>query len=127
MQPDAWESYCNLHQAGEAVRGKAVRKTSFGVFVELADGVEGLCHISEIWPEPVDKRSLPLEIDQEYEFRILKMAPADRKIALSQKALHQPVAPAATEKPAPSRASSSGETTTIGELVAMKERQAVKN
>ena len=128
LQPDTWESYCNTHQVGEAVKGKIVRKTTFGLFVELAEGLEGLCHVSEISSDPAQRKSLPLEAGEEHEFRIIKMNPAERKIGLSLKALHvEPPLPAA-EKPAPAPSySSSGPTTNIGELMAMKERNPTRN
>ncbi len=48
LQPDAWESFFRSHQVGDVVRGRVCRAANFGVFVELAPGVEGLCHRSEI-------------------------------------------------------------------------------
>ena len=48
LQPDAWETFFRSHQVGDVVRGRACRAASFGVFVELAPGVEALCHNSEI-------------------------------------------------------------------------------
>ena len=48
LHPDAWESFFRAHQVGDVVRGRVCRACNFGVFVELAPGVEGLCHRSEI-------------------------------------------------------------------------------
>ena len=48
LQPDAWESYFQNHQVGDTVHGRVCRLASFGAFVELAEGVEGLCHFSEV-------------------------------------------------------------------------------
>ena len=48
LQPDAWESYFQHHQVGDTVHGRVCRLASFGAFVELAEGVEGLCHFSEV-------------------------------------------------------------------------------
>jgi small subunit ribosomal protein S1 len=45
---DIWSSWFEKHKVGDLVRGKVSRVTTFGAFVELADGIEGLCHISEI-------------------------------------------------------------------------------
>src|SRR6201996_3404296 len=52
LQPDAWESFFRSHEVGDLVRGRVCRATTFGVFVELAPGVEALCHKSEIPPMP---------------------------------------------------------------------------
>src|SRR4051812_17485849 len=48
LQPDAWETYFATHQIGDTVHGRVCRLASFGAFVELAEGVEGLCHFSEV-------------------------------------------------------------------------------
>ena len=48
LLPNEWEEYANSHGVGDLVSGVVTNITDFGVFVELAPGVEGLCHISEI-------------------------------------------------------------------------------
>src|SRR3990172_4301186 len=85
LQPDAWETFTTGCRIGDTIHGKVVRTTSFGVFVELAEGIEGLCHVSEISPEPADKHSLPLEVGQEYTFKVIKLNLAERKVGLSLK------------------------------------------
>ncbi len=45
---DIWANWFGAHKMGEVVKGKVARTTDFGAFVELADGIEGLCHVSEI-------------------------------------------------------------------------------
>src|SRR5580693_8382410 len=47
MQPDVWDSFFAQHRIGDIVHGKVLRVANFGAFVEIAEGVEGLCHISE--------------------------------------------------------------------------------
>ncbi len=88
LQPDAWEVFFRSHQVGDTVRGKVCRAANFGVFVELAEGVEGLCHNSEI-PGGLDKSKdePPLEISRDYDFKIIKMSEAEKKIGLSVRAL----------------------------------------
>lgn len=88
LQPDAWEVFFRSHQVGDTVRGRVCRAANFGVFVELAEGVEGLCHNSEI-PGGLDrsKDEPPLEISREYDFKIIKMSEAEKKIGLSVRAL----------------------------------------
>src|ERR1700730_16274924 len=88
LQPDAWESFFRAHQVGDVVRGRVCRACNFGVFVELAPGVEGLCHRSEI-PAASDRRhdepSLP--IGEEMDFKVVKLNEAEKKIGLSIRAL----------------------------------------
>jgi small subunit ribosomal protein S1 len=87
LQPDAWESFFQTHQVGDTVQGKVCRLASFGAFVELAEGVEGLCHFSEV-PGYAGKRGAepPLGAGQEYAFKIVKMSEAEKKIGLSLRA-----------------------------------------
>ncbi len=88
LQPDAWEVFFRSHQVGDTVRGRVCRAANFGVFVELAEGVEGLCHNSEI-PGGLDKNreEPPLEVTRDYGFKIIKMSEAEKKIGLSIRAL----------------------------------------
>jgi small subunit ribosomal protein S1 len=88
LQPDAWEQFFRSHQVGDTVRGRVCRAANFGVFVEVAEGVEGLCHNSEI-PGGTDHRKdePPLEIGREYDFKVIKMSEAEKKIGLSIRAL----------------------------------------
>jgi small subunit ribosomal protein S1 len=89
LQPDAWESYFQAHQVGDTVHGKVCRLASFGAFVELAEGVEGLCHFSEV-PGYSGRRGHeepPLAVGQEYDFKIIKMSEAEKKVGLSLRAV----------------------------------------
>jgi len=89
LQPDAWESFFRTHEIGDLVRGRVCRTSAFGAFVELAPGVEALCHKSEIPPMPSrgssDESLLPT--GDEYDFKIIKMNEAEKKIGLSLRAV----------------------------------------
>jgi small subunit ribosomal protein S1 len=88
LQPDAWESFFHSHNPGDVVRGRVTRASSFGVFVEMAPGVEGLCHTSEVPPHPDRGKNEPvLPIGAEMDFKIIKMIESDRKIGLSVRAI----------------------------------------
>src|SRR5690242_9335483 len=89
LQPDAWESYFQNHQVGDTVHGRVCRLASFGAFIELAEGVEGLCHFSEV-PGYAGRRGPeepPISIGDEYDFKIIKMSEAEKKIGLSLRAV----------------------------------------
>jgi small subunit ribosomal protein S1 len=87
LQPDAWETFFQQHHVNDAVRGQVLRLAGFGAFVEIAEGVEGLCHFSEV-PGWSGRKSdpAPLAPGQEMDFKIIKMNEAERKIGLSLKA-----------------------------------------
>jgi small subunit ribosomal protein S1 len=88
LEPDAWETFFRNHQPGDIVRGKVTRAASFGVFVELAPGVEGLCHNSEIVSLPERSRDEPpLPLDREFEFKVIKMNESEKRIGLSMRAV----------------------------------------
>ncbi len=87
LQPDAWETFFRTQAVGDTVRGVVCRASTFGFFVEVAPGVEGLCHNSEI-PTPAGGAadgSLPL--GQEFDFKVIKLSEAEKKIGLSIRAL----------------------------------------
>jgi small subunit ribosomal protein S1 len=87
LQPDAWETYFQEHNVNDSVRGTVLRLAGFGAFVELAEGVEGLCHFSEV-PGWSGRKSepAPLSTGQEMTFKIIRMNEGERKIGLSLKA-----------------------------------------
>ncbi len=87
LQPDAWENFFRSHEVGDLVRGKVIRAAAFGVFVELAPGVEALCHRSEIPAMPDATEDSPLPIGEEYDFKVVKMNEAEKKIGLSLRAV----------------------------------------
>jgi len=87
LQPDAWENFFRTHEVGDLVRGKVIRAAAFGVFVELAPGVEALCHRSEIPAMPDATEDSPLPIGEEYDFKVVKMNEAEKKIGLSLRAV----------------------------------------
>ena len=126
LQEDAWETFSRNYHVGDVVHGKVVRKATFGVFVELAEGIEGLCHVSEFATEVADKHAIPMEIGQEDDFKIIKMNAADRKIGLSLKALQpQSQREEKPERNVPAHTSPTA-TNTIGDMMAMKERNSLK-
>src|SRR5664279_3089571 len=85
LQPDVWDTFFEQHRVGDVIHGKVLRLASFGAFVEIADGIEGLCHNSEA----ADAHGAPikLEPDQEFEFKVIKMNPAEKKVGLSIRAV----------------------------------------
>ena len=87
LTPSAWEGFVATHRPGDVVRGKVSRFTSFGVFVELGEGLEGLCHISELSDERVESAESVVKLGQELDFKILRIENDDQKIGLSYRAV----------------------------------------
>src|SRR6267154_170965 len=97
---DIWGDWFKQNKVGQIVKGKVSRIAMFGAFVELGENIEGLCHNTEITDRrrgddasgmsrttsgPL-KSAGPLEPGKEYDFKIIKISPESRRIALSYKA-----------------------------------------
>jgi len=93
LEEDPWQRYISKIHIGDMVSGKVSRQVSFGAFVELAEGIEGLCHVSEMENGQAGGGKGKIEIGSEHEFRVLRMNAADRKIALSMKEVAPPPPP----------------------------------
>jgi small subunit ribosomal protein S1 len=118
LQPDVWDSFFDQHRVGDVIHGKVLRLASFGAFVEIADGVEGLCHNSEA----VDAHGAPVKLEpgQEHEFKIIKMNPAEKKVGLSIRAVGEEATRHDVEAYKAPAASSSSGAATIGEFMSWK-------
>ncbi|HWS73006.1 MAG TPA: S1 RNA-binding domain-containing protein, partial [Thermoanaerobaculia bacterium] len=81
--PNEWDTFAKGHQVGDEVIGNVSKITDFGLFVRLADGVEGLAHVSEIQRDMKVKLDKMYEIGEPMRARIIKIDPADRKIGLT--------------------------------------------
>jgi small subunit ribosomal protein S1 len=88
LGPNVWDDFFQHHHLGDLVTGKVVRLADFGLFVEIAEGVEGLVHVSELADERVEHPRDRFEEGQEVTAKILKMDVAERKVGLSIKAVH---------------------------------------
>ena len=86
LEPNAWNDFVVTHKPGDLVKGKIARFASFGAFVELGDNLEGLCHISELSEDRINKPEDVVELGQEMEFRILRIDAENKKIGLSARA-----------------------------------------
>ncbi len=119
LQPDAWETFFAAHKIGDVVHGKVLRTAQFGAFVEIAEGVEGLCHNSEA----TDAEGAPakLEAGQEHDFKIIKMNTEEKKVGLSLRAVGAEASRADVEAyKRPASSSSSSATTTLGDIINWK-------
>ncbi len=98
LQDDPWKNFESRIHVGDLVRGKVVRNTTFGAFVELEGGVEGLCHISEFGEASDSVEKASPEVGSAREFRVIRLDAAAKKIGLSLKKAALPPAPPEGEK-----------------------------
>jgi small subunit ribosomal protein S1 len=122
LQPDAWESFFQHHNVGDTVHGRVCRLSNFAGFVEVAEGVEGMCHFSEV-PGYAGRRGAepPLAIGQEGSFKILKMNEAEKKIGLSLRAAAEDEEKGRLED---YQRQAAAAITTIEEVMSLKDRGA---
>lgn len=88
LKIDPWKEVSEKFKVGEQVKGKVVNVTDYGVFVELAEGIEGLAHVSELsWNKKIKHPSKIVKQGDEISAVILDMDPANRRISLGVKQL----------------------------------------
>ena len=86
IEPDPWIEVPNKYKIGSVVRGKVVNITSFGVFAQLEDDIEGLIHISELAEQRIEKPEDVVSVAQELDLKVIHLDPTERRIGLSLKA-----------------------------------------
>lgn len=85
VQPDPWESIGNQIRPGDQITGKVVRTASFGAFVQLEAGIEGLLPISEISWKRIHNAEEVVKAGDTLRMAVLNVDPAKRRISLSLK------------------------------------------
>jgi ribosomal protein S1 len=80
---DPWDTFVRDHPPGSIVTGKVTRVQSYGAFVEVAEGVEGLAHVSQLSPTPVHSPRDVVRVGQELSVRVHAVDPERRRIGLS--------------------------------------------
>ena len=85
VDKEPWKVHADNIKTGDVIEGKVVKFMSFGAFVELFTGVEGLVHINEITDENIAKPSDVLEIGQMVKVKVLDVNKENKRISLSIK------------------------------------------
>jgi small subunit ribosomal protein S1 len=90
LRQDPWDSAVGEFPPGKKVKGKVVSLADYGAFVELAEGVEGLIHVSEMsWTKRVKHPSQLVKVGDDVEVQVLEVDTANRRISLGMKQLEQ--------------------------------------
>ena len=84
-QTDPWQEFADSHQVGELVYGRVTKLVPFGAFVRVADGVEGLVHISELADRHVDTAEQVVAVNESVKVKIIEVDSERRRISLSIK------------------------------------------
>jgi len=86
IETDPWKEIDQKYKIGDLVTGKVTKLASFGAFIQLADDIDGLVHISQLSEDHVAKVKDILKVGQEVEARVIKVDKTERRIGLSVKA-----------------------------------------
>ena len=97
LATDPWSDIDSFFKIGDVVKGTVTKITSFGAFVELKDGIDGLVHISQISEDRIDKVKDVLKPGQEVTARVVKIDREERRLGLSIKAANYSDAELAAE------------------------------
>jgi small subunit ribosomal protein S1 len=81
--PNEWDNFAKGHNIGDEVIGAVSKITDFGLFIRLADGVEGLAHVSEVQRDPRQKLDKSFSVGEAMRARIIKIDVNERKIGLT--------------------------------------------
>ncbi|GAA2173320.1 30S ribosomal protein S1 [Agrococcus versicolor] len=96
-QEDPWQVFARTHAIGQLAPGKVTKLVTFGAFVRVADGIEGLVHISELSEKHVETADQVVSVNDEVFVKIIDIDLERRRISLSLKQANFDVDPEATE------------------------------
>jgi small subunit ribosomal protein S1 len=110
-QEDPWQRVIDTYRIGDELEGKVTKVVTFGAFVEIMDGVEGLVHISELAHHHVENPREIVEPGQDVRVKILEIDSERRRLSLSVKRVEEQLAHirSATEAGAAAAAEAGGE------------------
>ncbi len=84
LEPDPWDDAAAFLRPDQVVTGKVVRLMDFGAFVEVAEGVEGLLHVSQMAKDRVRRPQDAVKVGEEVQVRVQSIDPVARRISLSR-------------------------------------------
>lgn len=82
-QPDPWSTVAERYAEGTVVEGKVARLATFGAFVELEPGIDGLIHISQLADQRVGTPGEVVQVGQVVKAKVVGVSPEQRRISLS--------------------------------------------
>jgi small subunit ribosomal protein S1 len=94
-QEDPWQRIVDTYNVGDELAGKVTKVVTFGAFVEILDGVEGLVHISELAPHHVESPREIVHPNDEIRVKILEIDSDRRRLSLSAKRVEDQILPVA--------------------------------
>ncbi|MEN9609041.1 MAG: ribosomal protein [Actinomycetota bacterium] len=96
-QEDPWQVFARTHAIGQYAPGKVTKLVPFGAFVRVADGIEGLVHISELSAKHIELAEQVVSVNQDVFVKVIDIDLERRRISLSLKQANEEVDPEGTE------------------------------
>jgi small subunit ribosomal protein S1 len=99
-QEDPWQRIMDTYNVNDELAGKVTKVVTFGAFVEVLDGVEGLVHISELAGHHVESPREIVHPGDEIRVKILEIDSERRRLSLSAKRVEDQILPLPRQEPA---------------------------
>jgi len=96
-QEDPWQVFARTHAIGQYAPGKVTKLVPFGAFVRVADGIEGLVHISELSSKHIELAEQVVAVNQDVFVKVIDIDLDRRRISLSLKQANEEVDPEGAE------------------------------
>ena len=96
-QEDPWQVFARTHAIGQIAPGKVTKLVPFGAFVRVADGIEGLVHISELSGKHVELAEQVVSVGEEVFVKVIDIDLERRRISLSLKQANESIDPFGVE------------------------------
>jgi small subunit ribosomal protein S1 len=109
-QADPWKEFAEKHRAGQVIEGEVTKIVPFGAFVRVADGIEGLVHISKLSEQHVETADQVVQVGERVRVKVEDVDIGRRRVSLSMRGVEAAAAepeieaevePAAVEAPEP--------------------------
>jgi small subunit ribosomal protein S1 len=84
-QEDPWKEFERKYQAGEVIEGQVTKLVPFGAFVRVAQGIEGLVHISELSDQHVESPEQVISVGDQVRVKVIDVDVSRRRISLSMR------------------------------------------
>jgi small subunit ribosomal protein S1 len=115
-QEDPWQRVVDTYSVGDELEGRVTKVVTFGAFVEVLDGVEGLVHISELAQHHVENPREIVNQEDEIRVKILEIDSERRRLSLSVKRVEDQALPLRSVEPPPESGSEPGDLEAVPEL-----------
>jgi small subunit ribosomal protein S1 len=84
-QADPWKEFAEHHRAGQVIEGEVTKIVPFGAFVRVADGIEGLVHISKLSEQHVESADQVVQVGERVRVKVEDVDVARRRVSLSMR------------------------------------------